>query len=430
MSPFVDQARIVVKAGRGGDGASHFRREKYVARGGPDGGDGGRGGHVILVVDPDLRTLIGFSHEQRFFAPDGAPGEGGNRTGANGLDLTVPVPLGTLVYDDDSGELLADLATPGQSVVVCRGGRGGFGNAHYATPQRRAPTMRELGEPGEQRTLRLELKLLADAALVGYPNVGKSTLIARLSAARPKIADYPFTTLTPNLGVVRVDDRFSYVIADLPGLIEGAADGRGLGHQFLRHLERARVIVHVVDLSGIERPDPVADYQAIRNELSRYDPRLAALPELVVGNKLDLPDAPEMAELLAEELRGFGVERFYPVSAATGEGLDSLRSALAKAVTAGGTASLVEQRALETVAAGSAAPEPPFVVGRDDDGLFVVSGHEVERAVAMCDLANQEAVMHLHRALTRMGVLDALRTAGCEDGDLVRIADVVLEFQE
>ncbi|MBI2299712.1 MAG: GTPase ObgE, partial [Armatimonadetes bacterium] len=235
MSQFVDQARIEVRAGRGGDGASHFHREKYNPRGGPDGGYGGHGGDVVFVVEPDLRTLLDFRFEHAFAAGDGQPGEKNDRTGAAGDDVVLAVPPGTLVYDDDSGALLADLAEPGRRHVICRGGRGGRGNAHYATATEQAPIFRELGEPGAARNLRLELKLLAEAALVGYPNVGKSTLISRLSAARPKVADYPFTTLTPNLGVVRVDDHVSYVIADLPGLIEGAAEGRGLGHQFLRH---------------------------------------------------------------------------------------------------------------------------------------------------------------------------------------------------
>jgi GTP-binding protein len=432
-SAFVDQARIEVSAGRGGDGASHFRREKYAPRGGPDGGNGGRGGDIVLWVDADLRTLVDFRFHPKFAAEDGAVGSRNDRTGADGADVRIAVPPGTLVYDDETDRLLADLSNAEQTLVACAGGRGGHGNAHYVSPINQAPIMREMGEPGQQRVLRLELKLLADAALVGYPNAGKSTLIARLSAARPKIANYPFTTLSPNLGVVRLDDGASYVLADLPGLIEGAAEGRGLGHEFLRHLERARVIVHLLDVSGYERQDPVADYLSIRSELAAYDPRLAGLPELVVATKLDLPDSSDMADLVAEELAPHGVERLWRISAVTGAGTAELAQAIAKYVLASATETVVAQEAqAEAELAAAAEPADPtaFEIVEEEEGLFIVRGADVERAVAMCDLHNAESLMHLHRTMTRMGVIDALRRAGCLDGDLVRIGASELDFQE
>lgn len=434
-SAFVDSAVIEVSSGRGGDGASHFRREKYHPRGGPDGGEGGSGGSVYLVVDANLRTLVDFRYRRKFTAADGQAGDTNDRTGASGEDVHIGVPAGTLVYDADSDRLLADLSAAEQSYLACRGGRGGHGNAHYVSATKQAPEMRELGEPGEAKRLRLELKLLAEAALVGYPNAGKSTLISRLSAAKPKIADYPFTTLTPHLGVVSLDSGASFVVADLPGLIEGAAEGRGLGHEFLRHLERARVIVHLLDLSGFERPDPVADYLALRAELAAYDPRLADLPELVVGTKTDLLDDQDLVPIVAEELAKHGVQRLWPISAVAGHGVEELRAELARLVFSSEAQSVVAQQAQEDLAAeqdeGGAPDEPAFTIDTDPvEEVWVVRGRAVERIVAMTDLDNDESVMHLHRTLVRMGVLRALREAGCADEDIVRIGDVHLDFVE
>ncbi|MBI5834773.1 MAG: GTPase ObgE [Armatimonadetes bacterium] len=433
---FVDSATIEVASGRGGDGASHMRREKYAPRGGPDGGDGGRGGDVILSVHPNLRTLVDFRFRRKFIAEDGDNGGTNDCTGASGDDVIVPVPAGTLVYDDDTGRLVVDLSDPGQTHLVCRGGRGGHGNAFYVTAANQITMMRELGEPGQARNLRLELKLLADAALVGFPNAGKSTLISRLSAAKPKIANYPFTTLTPNLGVVRLDDGASFVVADLPGLIEGAADGKGLGHEFLRHLERARVIVHLLDLSGFERPDPVADYKTIRAELESYDERLAHLPELVVGTKLDLVDDHDLVEIVQEELEPLGVERILPVSAVTGWGVPELLAELSAMVFSARADSVVAQQAEVEQAEAEADTvdddeDDSFEVLLDaDEEVFVVAGRVPERLVAMCDLENEEAVMHLHRMFMRMGIIAALREAGCEDGMVVRIGGIYLDFME
>ncbi|MCL6594528.1 MAG: GTPase ObgE, partial [Alicyclobacillus sp.] len=318
---FVDQAKIYVKGGDGGNGIVAYRREKYVPLGGPAGGDGGRGGDVVLVVDEGLRTLIDFRYQRHFKAERGQNGKNKNRHGKHAPDLWVKVPPGTVVKDADTGEFLGDLIHPGQRLVVARGGRGGHGNAHFASVVNKAPDMAEKGEPGEERNLLLELKVLADAGLIGFPSVGKSTLLARVSAARPKIGAYPFTTLTPELGVVRLEDGRSFVLADLPGLIEGAHAGHGLGHAFLRHIERTRVLVHVLDMAAVEGRDPLADYDVIRRELALYDERLLQRPQLVVANKMDLPGADAQ---LARWRAAHPEIPVYPVSGVTGEGVQAL----------------------------------------------------------------------------------------------------------
>ncbi|MFQ3640146.1 MAG: GTPase ObgE [Chloracidobacterium sp.] len=319
---FVDEAIIYVAGGQGGNGCMAFRREKFVPRGGPSGGDGGDGGTVYLRASHHLNTLLAFRYNPRYAAERGGHGEGSNRHGRNGADCTVDVPVGTLVYDAATGEPLADLTTHGQTVAVAHGGRGGRGNARFASSVNRAPRRHEPGRPGEQRTLRLELKLLADVGLLGYPNAGKSTLISAVSAARPKIADYPFTTLVPNLGVVGLDDYRSFVVADIPGIIEGAHEGRGLGLQFLRHVERTRLLLHLVDVSVLAERDPVAAYDAIERELALYDPELAARPRLAVATKQDVAD-PDRAAALTAHCARLGVDCF-PVSSVTGEGLKPL----------------------------------------------------------------------------------------------------------
>jgi GTP-binding protein len=328
---FVDEADIHVKAGDGGRGCLSFRREKFVPRGGPDGGDGGSGGSVYLVADPHRNTLVHFRYNPEFSAQRGGHGQGANRHGRNGRDLEVPVPVGTAVqtHDPGTGEALelADLTTAGQRVLVAKGGRGGLGNAHFATSTNRAPRKTQPGEPGDERHLHLTLKLLADVGLVGFPNAGKSTLISRISAARPKIADYPFTTLTPHLGVVSLSDDRSFVVADVPGLIEGAHSGHGLGHQFLRHIERTKVLVHLVDVSGASGRDPVSDLDVIRRELELYDPRLLKKPQLVVANKIDAVDEPRRVTALGRRAKKLDLP-FVKVSAVTGEGLPQLLEAL------------------------------------------------------------------------------------------------------
>jgi GTP-binding protein len=329
---FVDEVDIHVTAGRGGRGCLAFRREKYVPRGGPSGGDGGHGGSIFIVASPHINTLINFRFHPEFDAQKGGNGEGSNRTGRNGEPLTLEVPVGTLVYDrtgapEIAPRLLADLARPGDRVLVAKGGRGGLGNAHFATSTNRAPRKVQPGEEGEEKFLRLEMKLLADVGLVGFPNAGKSTLISRISAARPKIADYPFTTLTPNLGVVGLSDDRSFVVADVPGLIEGAHRGQGLGHQFLRHLERTKVLVHLVDVSSGSGRDPVSDMDIIRRELELFAPQLAAKPQLICANKIDALDEAERAERLERHARSLGLP-FFRISGVTGAGVPELLEAV------------------------------------------------------------------------------------------------------
>lgn len=329
---FVDEVDVHVTAGDGGRGCLAFRREKFVPRGGPSGGDGGNGGSVFVVASPHLNTLVNFRFHPEFEARRGGHGEGSNCTGRTGDDLELEVPIGTVVYEktDDQAEplrLLADLSREGERVLVARGGRGGRGNARFVSSTNRAPRRTEPGEPGEEKFLRLELKLIADVGLVGFPNAGKSTLISRVSAARPKIADYPFTTLTPNLGVVRLDDERSFVVADVPGLIEGAHRGQGLGHQFLRHIERTKVLAHVVDVSGASGRDPAEDLDTVRRELALFQPSLAAKPQIVVANKLDAVDDPARVERLAERAEVLGLNCFQ-ISAATGLGIPPLLEAM------------------------------------------------------------------------------------------------------
>jgi len=422
---FIDEARIYVEGGRGGNGAVSFRREKYVPHGGPDGGDGGRGGSVILVVDPGLNTLLAFRYQRHFRAEPGRHGSGARKRGRQGRDLEVRVPPGTVVYDEQ-GRLLADLTEPGQTFVAARGGRGGRGNARFATPTHQAPRMAERGAPGEAGWLRLELKLLADVGLVGMPNAGKSTLLGRVSAARPKVGAYPFTTLEPVLGVVAFDDGFTMVWADIPGLIEGAHAGAGLGHEFLRHIERTRVLVHVVDAAGSEGRDPVDDYQTIRRELARYDRPLDRLPTVVAANKADLPAAAEHLPALERAVAADG-RPLYAISAVTGAGVGELLGEVRR---------LLEQARAEPEPAPAPVrvfrgPRRPLLeVTREPDGAFRVGGAGVERWVAMTDFDNDEAVAYLQRRLERAGIEDALRAAGARSGDLVRLGEWEFEFHD
>ncbi|RME35841.1 MAG: GTPase ObgE [Thermoflexia bacterium] len=419
---FIDEATIYVKGGDGGNGCIAFLREKYVPFGGPAGGDGGRGGDVILYVDPHLNTLYHFTHQRHFRAERGQHGRGKNQHGASGADLRVPVPPGTIVRDAATGRILADLTEPGQEVVVARGGRGGRGNARFATPSNQAPRIAEKGEPGEERTLHLELKLLADVGLVGRPNAGKSTLLAAVTAARPKIAPYPFTTLHPYLGVVALDEQTTFVMADLPGLIEGASEGKGLGHDFLRHVERTRLLIHLLDGTS---EDPVQDFRAINAELAAFGHGLDRKPQLVAFNKMDLPEARNRWPAVRDALRAQGYEVF-PVSGLTREGVRELlwRAAqlLAQLPRAQPVAHEIPVFRLED-------DERTFWVEREPDG-WRVRGKRVERLVAMTPLELDEAVQRLHRRLERMGVLDALREAGVRPGDIVRIGDAELVWEE
>jgi GTPase len=414
---FLDEARIYVKGGDGGNGALSFRREKYVPFGGPDGGDGGRGGSVFLRVNRNENTLLQFAHKRHFKADRGGNGAGRKMHGRKGHDVVIDVPPGTVVTTEAG--LLADLVQPGEMLLVGRGGRGGLGNVHFATSTNRAPRVAQKGEPGEEHWLNLELKTLADVGLLGLPNAGKSSLLAAISAARPKIAAYPFTTLSPNLGVAEVED-LALVVADIPGLIEGAHRGVGLGYQFLRHVERARLLVHVVDASA---EDPEADYRTVRNELIEYDPALGERPTLIALNKMDLPEA--QARRAARVAALGGPEVVYPVSAVTGEGVAVLLTSIAGALAELPAPVVAAEEGLRVYRLAPA--EEAWTVERVAGG-YRVQGRPVERLMAMTDLNQEDAAAELQRRLARMGVLQALERAGCGSGDTVWIGDSELEW--
>lgn len=425
---FLDVAEITVRSGRGGDGIVAFRHEAHVPRGGPSGGDGGRGGSVVFKVDPHKRTLADFQYKRHFVARNGSNGEGSDKTGKSAPNLTIFVPPGTVIFDADTGQQIADLVGKGDTLLAARGGRGGRGNHAFASPTRQAPRFAEMGEKGEERHLRLELKLIADVGLVGFPNAGKSTLISRISSARPKIAPYPFTTLQPNLGVVKLDGGRDFVVADVPGLIEGAHAGVGLGHEFLRHVERTRVLVHVVDVAGTEGRDPAEDYRIINRELRLHDERLAALPQIVAMNKIDVLQTPEFLAKLRAAAQVDGREA-YALSAVTGEGVREL---------VGRLAALLDEIAPVDPLADSQhvprkfeAPLPPFrqiEVRRLATGVYVVRGTVPERMVERTNLNTPDGVEWLHQQLDEAGVLARLEEMGAEPGDTVFIGDVELEY--
>jgi GTP-binding protein len=418
---FFDEAKIYVKSGDGGDGCVAFRREKYVPFGGPSGGNGGQGGDVYLVTDPNLNTLIHFKKRVHFKAEAGGRGSGKNQQGKRGEERLVPIPLGTMVYDADTGELLADLVAEGQRVRVAKGGRGGRGNAAFISPTHQAPRLAEHGEPGQERWLRLELKLIADVGVIGMPNAGKSTLLSVVSAARPKIAAYPFTTLQPNLGVVQVDEYASFVMADVPGLIEGASEGAGLGHQFLRHVERTRLLIHLLDGAAT---DPLKDYETINRELAQFSERLAAKLQIVVLNKMDLPDAQAWWPLVRQAMQEQEVEA-YAISAVSGQGVRTLMQRAHELLRALPPIELVPEA---PAVFRPAEQEDAFTVEREGDA-WRVRGVRVERVAAMTPFVLPEAVARFQRQLRAMGVVTALEKAGVEYGDMVRIGDQELEWQ-
>ena len=449
---FIDKVRIHVKGGNGGAGCMSFRREAHVPKGGPDGGDGGHGGNVVVEADASLSSLIEYRFKHHFKAERGTHGKGSRMHGATGENLVLKVPMGTVVHEyfeesKEVGELIADLTHDGERVTVAEGGMGGRGNIHFVTPTRRAPAFAELGEPSQERWIELEMKLMADAALVGMPSAGKSSLIAKMSAARPKIADYPFTTLVPNLGVARSGD-YSFVVADIPGLIEGAHEGRGLGHEFLRHIERTALIVHVVDLTGdYEGRDPLEDYDIINRELALYADELAARPRIVVANKIDVPGAEEVADRLAERVREDSIAaaggdefapspvdpKLYRISALTGEGVDGLKAAIAIKVH-----ELREE--LRALSEADVQYEHVWEHKREErdkqfkvvplgGGVFRVEGPQVERMVVQTDWENEEAIAFLQHRLKRLGVEKALEKAGAVDGDEIRIVGRAFEFE-
>ena len=421
---FIDKARIYVEAGNGGDGMSSFRREKFVEKGGPNGGNGGRGGNVILRADNSLNTLIDFRYKRKFIAKRGDNGGVSNMTGHRGEDVIIKVPLGTVVRDDETNIMIADLTEDGQEFVAAKGGRGGKGNACYATSTKRAPTFAEKGEPGTKGWLRLELKLLADVGLVGYPSVGKSSIISRVSAAKPEIAAYHFTTLTPVLGVVRLSEEQSFVLADIPGLIEGAAEGVGLGHDFLRHIERTKVLLHVVDVSGCEGRDPIEDFEKINHELEAYSARLARRKQLVVANKMDLPDSADNFVILKEYVEEKGYE-IMPVSAATGEGLQEL---MWKAYEMARQYVAEPEEEIGVVEEGD--PDSFEIIRGAEDADFEVKGKNIERLVAMTNFDNEEALYRFQLIWKRLKIEEALLEAGIQEGQTVRILDMVFNYQK
>ena len=417
---FLDIATIFVKPGNGGDGAVSFHTEKYVAKGGPDGGDGGKGGDIIFVADANSSTLIDFRFAKHFRAENGANGSGKNCTGRSGQDLVIKVPRGTVVKDKQTGDVLADIFYDDSRVVLFKGGRGGKGNAHFATSRRKAPRFSQTGEKTVEVELTLELKTIADVGLVGFPNVGKSTLLSVVSAARPKIADYHFTTLTPNLGVVAYGDG-SFVMADIPGLIEGASQGAGLGTRFLRHIERVRLIVHVVDVSGCEERDPYEDFVKINKELGEYSAELAALPQIVCANKCDIATEGQIAEF--ERKVG---QKVIPISAATRKGVDELLAAISARL-----AELPKQQPLEVVERREEYVDPSsFTVDIAEDGAFVVTGPLVDKLTRTTILDDYGSFNYFQKRLTDAGVIAALLKAGMVEGDTVRIADTEFEYEE
>ena len=418
---FVDVARITVKAGRGGDGAVSFRREKYVAAGGPDGGDGGRGGDVIFVADPNLSTLMDFRYQRKYAAQSGENGKSSNSYGKSGEDLVIRVPRGTLVKDAETGGLIADISGD-EPVIVAKGGRGGLGNRHFATPTRQIPRFAKPGLPGEEFTLQLELKLIADVGLIGFPNVGKSTLISRISAAKPKIANYHFTTLSPVLGVVRVGDEASFVAADIPGLIEGAAEGVGLGHDFLRHVERCRLLLHVVDVSGCEGRDPEEDFEKINGELVRFSPALAQRPQIVLGNKCDIAD-PEQVDAFRAFVEQKGLV-FLPVSAATGKGLETLPGLVFSRLRELPPVAVFTPDYIKPAARGAR----DFTARKEEDGSFYVDAPWLERILEGSDVEDYESLQYFQTQLADFGVLDKLTELGVKEGDTVRIGEYEFDY--
>lgn len=421
---FIDRVKIYVQAGTGGNGTVAFRREAHVPKGGPSGGDGGRGGSVIFVATNSLSTLLDLRYYREYKAQNGEKGHAKKMHGADADDLVIRVPVGTCVYDDDTGNIIADLTKDSQRAVIAKGGRGGRGNARFASSRNPAPKICENGEPGEKFNLRVELKLLADVGLVGFPSVGKSTLLSVVSKARPQIADYHFTTIVPNLGVVQVKDGRSFVMADLPGLIEGASQGKGLGHQFLRHIERCRVIVHIIDMSGSEGRDPYEDYVTINKELGEYEYRLLERPQIIVANKMDGNEAEENLKKFKEKL---GDQKVFPIIAPIHEGIDAVLYAVADALeTAPDFFNQEEEQ--ESVLYTYKEDEKPFTIHNKGNGVWEVTGKKVERLVQMASFTTDDGFQRFALQIRNMGIDDALREAGCEDGDTVRLYDFEFEF--
>ncbi len=421
---FIDTAKIFVKSGDGGNGSISFRREKYIPLGGPDGGDGGNGGSVIIKADRNLTTLLDFTYKKKYLAENGESGSGSKCYGKKGEDLYISVPMGTIVRDADSNRIMVDLAHDGDTYVISRGGKGGRGNTHFATSTRQAPTFAEPGMPGEERWIRLEIKLLADVGLIGFPNVGKSTLLSMVSKAKPKIANYHFTTLKPNLGVVKLEGIPAFVMADIPGLIEGASEGVGLGFDFLRHIERTRLLVHVVDISGVEGRDPIEDFIKINEELKNYNIKLEDVPQIVAANKSDMLYDEEVFQTFKTKLNEMGYNEVFKISAATREGVDPLIKEVARKL------STIPVKDLEI------DPEEMYIEEEKkftydihvQDGVYTIEGSFVDRLLASVNVNDPDSLRYFHKVLKNKGVMDKLKELGIQDGDIVKLNDFEFEF--
>ncbi len=421
---FIDRAKIYVKSGDGGDGAISFRREKYVPLGGPDGGDGGRGGDIVLVADPNMTTLLDFTYKKKYVAERGTNGSGSNCYGKNGESLYIKVPMGTIIRDIETNKIMTDLSHAGDTFIVAKGGKGGKGNSKYATPTRQAPNFAEPGMPGEERNIELELKLLADVGLIGFPNVGKSTLLSVVSKARPKIANYHFTTLKPNLGVVDVKGIKSFIMADIPGIIEGAAEGVGLGLDFLRHIERTRILIHVVDISGVEGRDAFDDFLKINEELKKYSVKLWDRPQIIAANKADMLYDDSIYEDFKKKVEELGYTRIFKISGATNTGLEELLKEAAEML------SNIPVEDLEISESEKFVPEEKRFTYeiRVEDGVYIVEGSFVDRLLASVNVNEPDSLKYFHKVLRNKGVLNELIEMGIKDGDTVRLNDFEFDF--
>ena len=424
---FTDYAKITIKSGNGGDGAVTFRREKYVAAGGPDGGDGGRGGSVYFRVDPNANTLIDFRFTKKFKAENGQNGSGGHKAGKSGQDIVVKVPVGTIVKDVATGKVIVDMSKEGQKELILKGGRGGKGNSHFATSTRQAPRFAIDGEPGKEKEIILELKLLADVGLVGFPNVGKSTILSRVTKATPKIADYHFTTIDPNLGVVKTEHGDSFVLADIPGIIEGASEGVGLGIQFLRHVERTRLLLHVLDVAGVEGRNPVEDFKTINEELKRYSEKLATRKQIIVANKIDSMQDDENYKALEKLAKENGIE-VYKISAVTGEGLNELFNHVADVIKTLPKEEIVEaeDRIIYTL---DEDEEEQFTI-EIVKGEFIVTGPAAQRLMGRVNIGDNESYAYMEKMLKKIGITQALKDKGVKEGDTVKILEWEFEWYE
>ena len=423
---FVDEVILKVEAGRGGDGCLAFRREKFIPMGGPFGGNGGKGSDIKFVVDQGLHTLIDLRYMKVVKGPKGENGSGKNQNGKNAEDVIIKVPQGTIVTDEDTGLILADLRNKDDEIIVAYGGRGGRGNTAFKSQSNPAPNFAENGEPGEKRTLKVELKLLADVGLVGLPSVGKSTIISKISRAKPKIADYHFTTLTPNLGVVKANNNRSFVVADLPGLIEGASNGEGLGDKFLKHIERTRVIAHVIDMGSVEGRNPVDDYNIIRNELKEFNESLLSRPEIIIANKMDVDGAKENLKVFKKKVKNKDI---YEISAMNESGLDSVINRLADILDTIPITPLIEEDKYESYVLYKFKKEDAYTITKDYDGVWVIKGKEVEKLLEMTRFNTEEAIARFANKLRKMGIDEKLVELGAQEGDRVRILDYEFEFK-